>query len=253
MANVLVTGGSRGIGGAISRVLAARGDVIAVHFGSDSSAAEQIMGQLEGAGHMLVRGDLRDPQAAADIVGHAVTGLGSIDVLVNNAAIAPSDSTAHRIDAVDYASWQRVWNEMLAVNLLGAANLSYLVTRHLIDRGAPGSIVNIGTRGAFRGELDFPAYGAGKAGLHALGQSLALALAPHGISVTSIAPGFISSERQSSKLSGDAGDALRSQSPFGRVGTPAEVAQAVAYLTSPEAVWASGAILDFNGASHLRT
>lgn len=142
---------------------------------------------------------------------------------------------------------------MLAVNLLGAANLSYLVARHLIDRGAPGSIVNIGSRGAFRGEPDFPAYGAGKAGLHALGQSLALALAPHGISVTSIAPGFISSERQSSKLSGDSGDALRSQSPFGRVGTPAEVAQAVAYLTFPEAVWASGAILDFNGASHLRT
>ncbi|MGO2605773.1 MAG: SDR family oxidoreductase, partial [Brachybacterium tyrofermentans] len=80
-----------------------------------------------------------------------------------------------------------------------------------------------------------------------------LALAPHGIAVASVAPGFIGTERQQPKLEGPAGDGLRAQSPFGRVGTAEEVAAAILYLTSPEAQWASGAVLDLNGASHLRT
>jgi NAD(P)-dependent dehydrogenase (short-subunit alcohol dehydrogenase family) len=142
---------------------------------------------------------------------------------------------------------------MLEVNLLGAANLTYCVARHLIDRGAPGSVVNIGSRGAFRGEPQFPAYGASKAALHAFGQSMAIALAPHRISVTSVAPGVIATERQAGTMAGPGGEAIRDQSPFGRVGTPEEVAAAVRYLASPEAVWSSGTVLDLNGASHLRT
>ncbi|MRG61178.1 SDR family oxidoreductase [Agromyces sp. CFH 90414] len=253
MVNALVTGGSRGIGRAIAQALAARGDRVAVHYGSDRAAAEATMLDLDGAGHAVVPGDLRDPEAAAQIVDTAVSALGAIDVLVNNAAIAPSDEASHRVDETSYDTWRRTWRRMIDVDLIAAADLTFLVAQHLIARGAPGAIVNVGSRGAFRGEPDFPAYGAAKAGLHAFGQSMAVALAPHGISVASIAPGFISSERQAAKLAGDEGDALRAQSPFGRVGTPEEVAQAVVYLSSPGAVWASGAILDLNGASHLRT
>src|SRR5690606_4741272 len=139
-------------------------------------------------GHIAVSGDLRDPDVAARVVEETVTGLGGIDILVNNASIAPTDRLSHRVGDVDYAAWQSAWQQMLDVNLAGAANLTYLVARHLIDRRAPGAIVNIGSRGAFRGEPVFPAYGASKAGLHAFGQSMAVALAPHGISVTSIAP-----------------------------------------------------------------
>ncbi|MBM3716608.1 MAG: SDR family oxidoreductase, partial [Actinobacteria bacterium] len=128
-----------------------------------------------------------------------------------------------------------------------------LVARALISAGRPGAIVNVGSRGAFRGEPDFPAYGAAKAGLHAMGQSLAVALAPHGIAVTSVAPGFVGTDRQEEKLAGAGGEAIRAQSPFGRVATPEEVAAAVVYLTSPQSQWASGAVLDLNGASHLRT
>jgi len=131
--------------------------------------------------------------------------------------------------------------------------MSYLVARCLIEQGVPGVIVNVGSRGAFIGEPDFPAYGAAKAGLHAFGQSMAVALAPHGISVASVAPGFIDTERQQPKLEGAEGERIRAQSPFGRVGTPEEVAAAIVYLSSPEAQWASGAILDLNGASHLRS
>ena len=83
-------------------------------------------------------------------------------------------------------------------------------------------------------------------------ESMALTLAPHGISVTSVAPGMVATERQSATLTGPEGDSIRSQSPFGRVGTPEEIADAVAYLTSPTALWASGTVLDLNGASYFR-
>jgi 3-oxoacyl-[acyl-carrier protein] reductase len=98
-----------------------------------------------------------------------------------------------------------------------------------------------------------PAYGASKAGLNALGQSLAVALAPRNIIVSAVAPGFVQTDMAATHLEGQAGDAIRAQSPFGRVARPAEIAAAVLYLASPEAAWASGAILDLNGASYLRT
>ncbi|GAB3875483.1 hypothetical protein GCM10029964_019780 [Kibdelosporangium lantanae] len=93
-----------------------------------------------------------------------------------------------------------------------------------------------------------PAYGASKAALHSLGQSLAVSLAPHGIAVASVAPGFVETERVGAMLT----DEVRGQSPFGRVAKPEEIAAAVVYLASAEAEWASGAVLDLNGASYLR-
>jgi NAD(P)-dependent dehydrogenase (short-subunit alcohol dehydrogenase family) len=233
--------------------LSRRGDRVAVHYGSDRGAAEETLAVLDGDGHTTVAGDLSSPDAASSVVKQAEGALGHVDLLVNNAAVGPSSSTYHRLDDTDYATWQRAWKAMIDVDLLAAANLTYLVARSLISAGSPGVVVNVGSRGAFRGEPDFPAYAAAKAGLHAFGQSMAVVLAPHGISVVSVAPGFISTERQQEKLSGAEGEAVRAQSPFGRVGTPEEVAAAVLYLTSPEAQWASGAILDLNGASHLRT
>ncbi|MEU5092891.1 SDR family oxidoreductase [Streptomyces sp. NPDC021356] len=129
---------------------------------------------------------------------------------------------------------------MIDVSLLAAADLTWAMARHLIDREAPGHVVNVGSRGAFRGEPEYPAYGASKAALHAFGQSMAAALAPHRISVTAVAPGFIATERQTPQLAGPRGDELRSQSPFGRVGTPEKVAAAVHYLASSETT--SGAV-----------
>ena len=249
----LVTGASRGIGRATAIALSERGEKVAVHFGADQAAAQETVRLLHGEGHVLVGGDLADPATAQRVVAEAEAGLGQIDVLVNNAGIAPGPGTDHRVDETDFAAWQQRFTRMIDVDLTAPANLTYLVARSLIAREAPGVIVNVGSRGAFRGEPDAPAYGAAKAGLHAFGQSMALALAPHGIAVASVAPGFIGTERQQPKLEGPAGDGLRAQSPFGRVGTADEVAAAILYLTSPEAQWASGAVLDLNGASHLRT
>jgi len=253
MRGVLVTGASRGIGRAVAHAFAARGDRVAVHYGSNAADAETMLAALPGQGHVLVGGDLSDPDQAQRIADCATAGLGGLDVLVNNAAVATSETNQHHVAEVSYTDWQRIWRQTLDVNLLGAANLSYCVARHVIDHGTPGWIVNIGSRGAFRGEPDHPAYGASKAALHAFGQSLAVALAPHGISVTSVAPGFTATERVLGRLAGASGDILRGQSPFGRVGTPEEVAAAVVYLASADATWASGAILDLNGASHLRS
>lgn len=246
---VLVTGASGGIGRAIAVAFAREGDRVAVHYSARRAEAEQTLADLSGDGHALVSGDLADPQQVADLAAAADTALGGVDVLVNNAAIVTS---GYAVPDADYAAWQQAWRETLDVNLFGAANLSYCVARRLIDRGIEGAIVNVGSRGAFRGEPNAPAYGASKAGLHALGQSLAVSLAPHRISVTSVAPGFVETDRVADRLAGDSGAAIREQSPYGRVATPEEVAAAVVYLASPAARWSTGAVLDVNGASYLR-
>ncbi|MEU6487412.1 SDR family oxidoreductase [Streptomyces sp. NPDC046887] len=258
MRGVLITGGSRGIGRAVATAFARGGDRVAVQYASRREDAEETLRLLPGTGHVLIEADLGEPGAAERVVTAAVEGLRDggaegVDVLVNNAAVAPSAGNRHPVAEVSLEEWRAVWRRMTDVNLLAAADLTWGVARHLIDRGASGSIVNVGSRGAFRGEPEFPAYGAAKAALHAFGQSMAVALAPHGIAVTSVAPGFVATERQAAKLAGEAGEALRTESPFGRVGTAEEIAAAVHFLASPAAVWASGTIVDLNGASYLRT
>ncbi|WP_052847707.1 SDR family NAD(P)-dependent oxidoreductase [Streptomyces avicenniae] len=246
---VLVTGASRGIGRAIAAAFAADGDRVAVHCGTRRADAEETAASLPGAGHTVLAADLTDPEAVRRLVADAAGALGGIDVLVNNAAAM----IAHPLPDTGWDDWVAAWRRTVDVNLLGAAHASYCAARDMIDRGVGGRIVNVGSRGAFRGEPDHPAYGASKAALHALGQSLAVSLAPHGIGVASVAPGFVRTERVAGRLSGAEGEAIRAQSPFGRVAAAEEVAAAVRYLASPGAVWSSGAVLDVNGASYLRT
>lgn len=247
MRGVLVTGASRGIGRAVAEAFARAGDRVAVHCSRRHADAEATLAALPGGPHTLVEADIADPEQVQRMVAAAVAALGRVDVLVNNAAVA----IAHPLPTTSYADWQDAWRRTLDVNLIGPANVSHCVAGHMIERGS-GRIVFVGSRGAFRGEPDQPAYGASKAGLHALSQSLARSLAPHGIAVAAVAPGFVDTERVAEKLSGAAGDRIRAESPFGRVATPAEVAAAVLYLASTDAMWSSGAVLDVNGASHLR-
>ncbi|RZS31358.1 NAD(P)-dependent dehydrogenase (short-subunit alcohol dehydrogenase family) [Herbihabitans rhizosphaerae] len=249
---VLVTGASGGIGRAVAAAFAAAGDRVAVHYVSKKDSAEETLAALSGDGHVLVSGDIGAPDAVAGFVAEAAAGLGGIDVLVNNAAVGTTADNAHRLGEVSYVDWQAVWRRMVDVNLVGAANVIHQVAAVMIEQGAGGRIVNIGSRGAFRGEPDHPAYGATKAGLHALSQSAAVSLAPHGIAVAAVAPGFVATGRTAGRLDGEEGERLRAQSPFGRVGTAEEIAAAVRYLASDEATWAAGTVLDLNGASHLR-
>jgi 3-oxoacyl-[acyl-carrier protein] reductase len=242
-----VTGGSRGIGAAIARAFAARGDLVAVHYHEAAAAAAAVRDALTGDGHVAVRADLADADAVRAMVDDAAGRLGGLDVLVNNAGIY----LEHPVTGTSYQEWQDAWRATLGVNLVGAANVTWCAVRHMVARGG-GRIVNVGSRGAFRGEPTHPAYGASKAGLHAFGQSLAVALAPHGIAVASVAPGYVATDMTAGDLAAPAGAVIRAQSPFNRVALPEEVAAAVVYLASPEASWASGAVLDLNGASYLR-
>ena len=245
---VLVTGGSRGIGLAIVRAFADLGDRVAVHHRDSAGRAAEIVAALPGSGHTAVQADLTDPAAARRAVDQAHAALGGLDVLVNNAGVYRE----HDITRASYEEWQAAWRDTIGLNLTGAANVTWCAVQHMVARGG-GRIINVSSRGAFRGEPRHPAYGASKAGLNAFGQSLARALAPHGITVTGVAPGYVATDMITGLLSGPDGDAIRAQSPFGRVAQPAEIAAAVVYLASPEAEWASGAILDINGASYLRT
>ncbi len=244
---VVVTGASRGIGAAIARAFAAGGDRVAVHYGHSAAAAEEVAATLHGDGHVVVGADLADPDAVRGMVDGAARELGGLSVLVNNAGVFEP----HPVAETSYEEWQRAWHRTLNVNLLGAANASWCAAQHMI-RGGGGSIVNVASRGAFRGEPKQPAYGASKAGLVALGQSLARALAPHGISVTSVAPALVDTDMAAENLAGERGAKRRSESPFGRLATAEEVAAAVVFLASADATMTSGTVLDINGASYLR-
>jgi 3-oxoacyl-[acyl-carrier protein] reductase len=245
---VLVTGASRGIGAAVARAFATAGDRVAVHYGRRADRAEAVAAALPGTGHVVVGADLADAAAVQAMVDAAAEGLGGLEVLVNNAGVFEP----HPITETSYEQWQRGFSDTLAVNLVGAANVTWCAVRHMLRAGG-GRIVNVSSRGAFRGEPRHPAYGASKAGLIAFGQSLARALGPHGIVVTAVAPGFTETDMAGDELVGERGARRRAESPLGRVATPEEVAAAVLFLASPEATMTSGTVLDVNGASYLRT
>lgn len=243
---VLVTGASRGIGAAVARAFAAAGDRVVVHHGTSRGAAQQVLASLPGEGHVLAQADLTDPAAVRSMVDVAAHALGAIDVLVNNAGIF----TPHPVEATTYEQWQAGWAHTLGVNLVGAANVTWCALQHMADGGR---VVNVGSRGAFRGEPDQPAYGASKAGLTAFGQSLARALGPRRIAVTTVAPGFVDTEMAAAAMVGEEGERRRAESPMDRIATVDDVAAAVLWLASPQAEFATGTVLDVNGASYLRT
>ena len=244
---MLVTGGSRGIGAAIAKEFASHGDRIAVHYGSLKSRADEVAQSLVGDDHIVTQADLREPNEIKKMVDEVAQSFGHIDVLINNAGVFFD----HPIESSTYEQWQEAWENTIGVNLIGAANVTWCALQYM-PRNANSRIVNIGSRGAFRGEPKSPAYGASKAAIVAFGQSIAKALAPLKIAVTTLAPGFVDTEMAAELLQGSTGDEIRQQSPFNRVATPQELAKAVYFLASPDAEWASGAVLDYNGASYLR-
>jgi 3-oxoacyl-[acyl-carrier protein] reductase len=244
---VLVTGAARGIGRAIAESFARAGDRVAVHYRESAAAAESVAESLPGDGHVLLQADLADPEAVRRLVDTAAEQLGGLDVLVNNAGVF----TPHPVLDTSYEAWQQHWRATLDTNLVGPANAIWCAARHMRERG--GRIINVSSRGAFRGEPGQPAYGASKAGLNSMTQSLAVALAPYGIAVTAVAPGFVETDMAAGHLDGERGAQVRAQSPFNRVAQPDEIAAAVYWLASPEAEWAAGTIIDLNGASYLRT
>jgi NAD(P)-dependent dehydrogenase (short-subunit alcohol dehydrogenase family) len=247
--NVLITGGSRGIGRACAKLFAELNANVIITYKSNVDEAQKTIQSLGEAGkHFAYQLDVTQPTSIQKLFSDLLEKYARLDVLVNNAGVF----IEHKINEVSFDEWQQAWMETLNTNLVGVSNLCYFAAKQMTAQRY-GKIVNISSRGAFRGEPDHPAYGASKAGLNAMSQSLAVALAPHNITVATIAPGFVETDMTTEYLQSAAGDAIKAQSPFNRVATPEEVARLAAVHASDGFEFSSGTIVDINGASYLRS
>ena len=244
----LVTGASRGIGRAAAQKLAARGVRVAVNYHRNEAAARDALASLPGTGHAIFQADVADPTACAALVAAVLKHFGRLDVLVNNAGLYEDND----VKTSTFAEWQTSWRRVIDANLSGPANLSFLAAQHMLRSGG-GRMVNITSRAAFRGELTASAYAASKAGLNIFGQSLAKTLAADKIYVYTIAPGWVATDMARDTLAGPGAAEVLAQHPLGRVAEPEEVADTIAWLALDAPAAMTGAILDLNGASYLRT
>ena len=235
----LVTGGSGGIGRALSRRLALAGAAVAVSYGANAAAAGEVVCELAGAGHRAVAlgGDLRQAEAPEALVAGVEQALGPVDVLVANAGV----SRPLEFDDIDLATW----DETLAVNL----RAPFLLARRTIPGMRArrwGRVLFMSSVAAFTGGLVGAHYAASKAGLHGLTHYLARRLAAYGVTVNAIAPALIA---ETGMLPGDPGD-LHRLVPVGRLGRPDEVADlALAVLTN---AYVTNQVLSVDGGTHPR-
>ena len=237
---ILITGAAGGIGEALCTSFAEANGTIILHYNSNRDKAESLLQKLPGMHHRAIQCDLSN----ADQVNTMFSAIDHVDIVINNAAVVEN----HEIDSLSYQDWQDIWERTIGANLIGPANIMYLASKFMIKNGG-GKFINISSRGAFRGEPSAPAYGASKAGLNSLGQSLAKALAKDRVFVYTIAPGFVDTERVKNLID----DEVRAQSPLNRVAKPQEIADTALWLAAGDNEFLTGCIIDDNGASYLRS
>ena len=237
---ILITGAAGGIGEALCTSFAEANGTIIIHYNSNRDKAESLLQKLPGMHHRAIQCDLSN----ADQVNTMFSAIDHVDIVINNAAVVEN----HEIDSLSYQDWQDIWERTIGANLIGPANIMYLASKFMIKNGG-GKFINISSRGAFRGEPSAPAYGASKAGLNSLGQSLAKALAKDRVFVYTIAPGFVDTERVKKLID----DEVRAQSPLNRVAKPQEIADTALWLATGDNEFLTGCIIDVNGASYLRS
>jgi len=236
----LVTGGTRGIGAAVTRLLATEGIRVAAVYARDDQRAAQLVAELSAADAAPVaayRCDIADQAACLDLVKRVVSEHGSLDYLVNNAGLLEEQ----RVDRIEPADWHRA----LEVNLSGPFYLAQAAWEHMVGRGF-GRIVNVSSVTAFTGNPKEAAYGAAKAGLLGLTRSLALAGARRGITVNCVVPGVFATDMTAAMSERDRELILR-MIPVGRHGRPEELAHAVRFLLDDQAGYVTGAVLVVDG------
>ncbi|GHF45196.1 NAD(P)-dependent dehydrogenase (short-subunit alcohol dehydrogenase family) [Deinococcus metalli] len=243
---VLVTGGSRGIGEATSRTLTAAGAKVIVHYGHSADEAHRIVQDIGREQATALGADLTQAGAGAALFREAVAWQGRVDVLVNNAGIAPSVSVDDPLD-----EWSITWARTLQVNLMAVADLCREAILHFRTRQG-GILINIASRAAFRGDNpDAMHYAASKGAVVALTRSIARGYAHENILSYAVAPGWVRTDMAAAYLREHAAEIAR-DIPMGDVVPPEEVANTVAFLASGLARHMTGATLDLNGASYTR-
>ncbi len=242
--SVLVTGGGRGIGAAISRRFGEAGARVFVHYGRDREAAEALAAEIGGE---ALQADLADPGAALGLWDAAVKRAGRLDVLVNNAGIALSADPAG-----SDAEWLAAWLLTQAVNVTAPALLCRAAVAHFRSRGG-GHIVNITSRAAHRGDTaDYQAYAASKAALAALTKSIARAYGREGVRAFNVAPGFTRTAMAQDFIDQYGEAYATTDIALSALTEPDDVAPAVVFLASGLADHATGQTLDVNAGSYVR-
>lgn len=240
--STIVTGGSRGIGRAIAVLFGRLGARVAVNYVRDEAAARETVDAVRTAGGdaFAAQADVSQPEAAERLVAAAVEHFGALDVLVVNHGIWKRAS-------IDIMTPEQ-WDEILNVNLRGAYAVCHYAARHMIPRRS-GAIVTIASTSGQRGEAYYSHYSATKGALISFTKSLAAELAPHGIRVNGVAPGWVMTDMSRETLEGPEGAAAVQPIPLGRPGRPEEIAGPVAFLASDLASYVYGEILSVNGGA----
>jgi len=241
----LITGGSRGIGRGIALEMAREGADVVVNYRKDRAAAEKTAADVRELGRRAVIGeaDVGDFDAVSELVELAVRELGAIDVVVANSGVA---SRPAPIATMDVKEWHRVIN----VDLHGAFYTCRAAVPKLLERGR-GSVILISSVGA---DLCAPfgaPYYAAKAGVNALTKVLARELAPQGIRVNAIAPGFVSSDMGERMVKALGEETMLAGIPLRRAGTPQEIGKLAVYLASVDAAWITGQIYRIDGGAWM--
>jgi 3-oxoacyl-[acyl-carrier protein] reductase len=241
----LVTGGSRGIGRACCELLARARAKVVVNYRVERPWAELVVQKIQenGGKAFALAADVCRRDESEMLVDEAVDRYGSLDIVVNNAGIWKGSP----IDEMSDGEWE----EMLSINLTGTFNIIRAAVPGMKERGS-GRIVNISSTAAQRGESMHSHYATTKGGIHSLTKSLAVELAPHGITVNCVAPGWTETDMTREALSpGPGRDEILSSIPLGRAARPEEVAAAVVFLASEMASYVTGEILNVNGGNVL--
>ena len=235
----LVTGGVRGIGLAISKRLAARGVIVAAGYSRDTEAANRFLDDHPNAS--VHQGNIGSVEDCQRVIGEVLDQHDRLDILVNNAGIT-ADRTVRKMTPEE-------WDRVVHVNLSGAFYLSRAILQHMLDRGS-GRIINISSIIGESGNIGQANYAAAKSGLFGLTMSLAQETARKGITVNSVAPGYIRTEMVAA-VPPQAMEKVLAKIPIGRFGEPDEVARVVEFLADPDSGFITGQIYSVNGGQYM--
>jgi NAD(P)-dependent dehydrogenase (short-subunit alcohol dehydrogenase family) len=241
---VLVTGAQQGIGEATVLAFAGAGYDVAINWLDNGAAAEAIAGRVRAAGQraLTVRADVADVEQVAGMVDTTVSGLGRLNVLVNNAGVFP------RVTFLEMTETD--WDLVLDINLKGSAFAAQAAARAMVAAGGGGSIINLSSR-SLAGAVLGVHYSASKAGVVGMTRAMALALAPHGIRVNAIAPGLTDTAQPRYGNTEDELAEMAKAVPLGRMAQPAEIAALAVFLASDAAAYITGQVHHINGGAYM--